>query len=59
MGVLTIPLGMGIKENPVTVSPYVDINENPDITPGGLQFDLLTESGLFILTEDDVFLTTE
>lgn len=60
MGILTIPLGMGIKNSPVTKSPYVDINEIPDITPiPPAPADLLTETGFFILAEDSSFITTE
>lgn len=59
MGVLTIPLGVGITHNPVKISPFVDIQEYPDMTPSGPEANIMTESGLFFITEDDVFLTTE
>lgn len=59
MGVLTIPLGVGITNNPVKDSPFVDIVENPGIPPIPPQLALLAEDGDFILTEDGEFLTTE
>jgi len=59
MGVLTIPLGLGINNNPVTLSPFVDVNEVPDINPFTPPAELLTEDGFFILAEDSSFITTE
>lgn len=59
MGVLTIPLGVGITNNPVKDSPFVDIVENPGIPPIPSQPALLAENGDFILTENNVILTTE
>ena len=59
MGVLTIPLGLGITNDPVKKSPFVDITENPSVPPIPPQLALLAEDGDFILTEDGDFLTTE
>lgn len=59
MGVLTIPLGVSITNNPVKESPFVDVVENPDMTPAGPEYNLMTENGEFLLTENGDFLTTE
>lgn len=59
MGVLTIPLGMGVTDNPIKLSPYIDNVENPDLTPSGPEANIMTEQSIFIMTEDLQLLTTE
>ena len=58
MAIFQSPLGMGIVNNPLTDSPYVE-----DYDFGGtnipLQDGILTENSVLITTENGVFLTTE
>lgn len=58
MSTFHVPLGMGVRENPLTLSPYTisDAFESFPIPPAE---GLITEGGALILTEDDNDLTTE
>ena len=58
MSVWNIALGMGIKNNPITDSPYFqqeDIGFSYPVPEDGL----LTEGGSFILTEGSDYIITE
>jgi hypothetical protein len=58
MSIFGTPLGMNVKDNPLVFSPY-DQGESDNIYPFGSEEDLVTEGGVFILTEGNDFLTTE
>jgi len=58
MSIWTTPLGMGVTQNPVIESPYVNeyvFGEEFNPAPDGI----LTENGYFILTENGDYLSTE
>lgn len=58
MSVWNTPLGIGVIDNPVMDSVFVDqFNTGGGIVPQ--QDGLLTEGGAFILIENGDFLTTE
>jgi len=58
MGILNIPLGIAVTKNPLTLSPYAQVNSDKSY-PHGSQKYVLTENGLFILTENLQYLLTE
>jgi hypothetical protein len=55
---INIPLGMNVKNNPITTSQYVQPNDEVGFSPVAPD-GILTESGIFIVTESGVFLSTE
>ena len=59
MSVWNTPLGMSVIHNPLTDSPYVQEDDIGFEYPPSPEKDLLTEGGVFILTEGFKFITTE
>ncbi len=57
MGVLQIPLGLGVAKNPLIFSPFVNQNEEGNVGPPvpGDRF-LLTDESSFLLTDDTYLL---
>jgi|JI8StandDraft_2_1071088.scaffolds.fasta_scaffold120420_3 hypothetical protein len=58
MGIFNTGLAMDPVNNPLVHSPFDQGNSNI-IPPPGDALDLVTEDGMFILTEAGDFLTTE
>lgn len=60
MSVWQTALAMNVINNPLVDSPYVDqLNIGGVVPPPILGKEILTESGIFILTEGGAFLDTE
>lgn len=59
MAILNVPLGMGISYSPLTDSPFVIQQDIGVAYPPPGEDGLLTESGIFILTEGLINLSTE
>lgn len=54
------PLGLGIDDNPLVNSPFIQSEDTGvGVVPPPPQMGLLTESGLIILTEAGIEITTE
>lgn len=58
MSIFQIPLGMNVKNNPLVYSLY-DQGEDNNIYPPSPQKNLLTEGGVFLLTEGNFNIDTE
>lgn len=58
MGILNVPLGMNVKNNPLVFSPY-DYGESGNSYPVDGQKNLSTEGFVFICTEDGTEILTE
>lgn len=57
---LVNPLGMNVKDNPLISSPYIQAEfSGVGVVPPSPQKDLVTEGGVFILTEGMLEITTE
>jgi len=60
MSVWQTALGINVIQNPLVDSPYVDqMDIGGSVPPPILGKEILTESGIFILTEGGSFLDTE
>ncbi len=58
MAIFNTPLGMNVKNNPLIESPFVIDNWEGNSEPPFEYMDLVTETGVFILTETLEFITT-
>ena len=54
-----VPLGMNVKDNPLIRSNFIASNDEEDESAPTGPRHLLTESGIFILTEGAFYLDTE
>ena len=59
MSVYNVSLGINPNSTPIVDSPYCQQYDIGYAGPIGNDQDLITEGGVFILTEDSMFLTTE
>lgn len=59
MSVWNIALGLGVRNNPLTDSPYFQQEDIGFSYPAPGAESILTEDGSFILTEGSDYLTTE
>ena len=59
MAIFNRPLGMNVVDNPLVESVFVINNSNGGIAPPSEELSIMTEGGVFIITENGDFLSTE
>ena len=59
MSVWNVPLGLNVVDNPIVDSVFIDQEDFGISYPPSPQKSLLTEGGTFIMTEGNIFITTE